>query len=104
LRKADNLPPSSVGVTESGSLNLSEHSGPHRAVMGMLFYVNERKSVRGGTEGKLSFGELLVFVTRINFVKRTKKFANFFTVIFYLLIVSSVCSKHVKDTVNKLKH
>jgi hypothetical protein len=41
---ADNLPPSSADVTESGSLNLAEPSGPHRAVMGMLYlylwYVN----------------------------------------------------------------
>jgi hypothetical protein len=37
VRKADNLPPSSAEVTESGSLNLSELSGPHRPVMGMLY-------------------------------------------------------------------
>jgi hypothetical protein len=35
--KADNLPPSSVDVAESGSLNLPERSGPHRPVMGMLY-------------------------------------------------------------------
>jgi hypothetical protein len=35
--KADNLPSSSVDVTESGSLNLSGPSGPHRPVMGMLY-------------------------------------------------------------------
>jgi hypothetical protein len=34
---ADNLPPSSADVTESGSLDLSESSGPHKAVMGMLY-------------------------------------------------------------------
>jgi hypothetical protein len=34
---ADNLPPSSADVTESGSLNLPEHSGPHRPVMGLLY-------------------------------------------------------------------
>jgi hypothetical protein len=34
---ADNLPPSSADVTESGSLNLPEASGPHRAVMGMIY-------------------------------------------------------------------
>jgi hypothetical protein len=34
--KADNLPPSSADVTESGSLNLPEPSGPHRPVMGLL--------------------------------------------------------------------
>jgi hypothetical protein len=32
---ADNLPPSSADVTESGSLNLPEPSGPHRPVMGL---------------------------------------------------------------------
>jgi hypothetical protein len=37
VRKADNLPPSSADVTESGSLNLSEPSEPHRPVMGMLY-------------------------------------------------------------------
>jgi hypothetical protein len=37
VRKADNPPPSSADVTESGSLNLPEPSGPHRAVMGMLY-------------------------------------------------------------------
>jgi hypothetical protein len=35
---ADNLPPSSTDVTESGSLNLPESSGPHRPVMGMLYF------------------------------------------------------------------
>jgi hypothetical protein len=34
---ADNLPTSSVDVTESGSLNLPEPSGPHRPVMGLLY-------------------------------------------------------------------
>jgi hypothetical protein len=33
---ADNLPPSSADVTESGSLNLPEPSGPHRPVMETL--------------------------------------------------------------------
>jgi hypothetical protein len=32
VRKADNLPPSSADVTESGSLNLPEPSEPRRAV------------------------------------------------------------------------
>jgi hypothetical protein len=36
--KADNLPPSSADVTESGSLNLPEPCGPHRPVMGMLYF------------------------------------------------------------------
>jgi hypothetical protein len=36
VRMADNLPPSSVYVTESGSLNLQESSGPHRPVMGLF--------------------------------------------------------------------
>jgi hypothetical protein len=31
------LPPSSADVTESGSLNLPEPSGPHRPVMGLLY-------------------------------------------------------------------
>jgi hypothetical protein len=34
---ADNLPHSSADVTESGSLNLPEPSGPHRPVMGLLY-------------------------------------------------------------------
>jgi hypothetical protein len=34
---ADNLPPSSADVTESGSLNLPEPSRPHRPVMGLLY-------------------------------------------------------------------
>jgi hypothetical protein len=38
VRKADNLPPSSADVTESGSLNLPEPSGPHRPVMGSLTF------------------------------------------------------------------
>jgi hypothetical protein len=37
MRMADNLPPSSADVTESGSLNLPEPSGPHRPVMGLLY-------------------------------------------------------------------
>jgi hypothetical protein len=35
--KADNLPPSSADVTESGSLNLPKPSGLHRPVMEMLY-------------------------------------------------------------------
>jgi hypothetical protein len=38
MHMADNLPLSSVDVTESGTLNLPEPSGPHRPVMG-LFYL-----------------------------------------------------------------
>jgi hypothetical protein len=34
---ADNLPPSSADVMQSGSLNLPEPSGPHRPVMWMLY-------------------------------------------------------------------
>jgi hypothetical protein len=43
VRKADNLRPSSANVTESGSLNLPENSGPHRPVMGMryIFLLNK---------------------------------------------------------------
>jgi hypothetical protein len=37
VRKADNLLPSSADVTESENLNLSEPSGPHRAVMELLY-------------------------------------------------------------------
>jgi hypothetical protein len=36
---ADNLQPSSTDVTESGSLNLPESSGPHRAVMRILYFI-----------------------------------------------------------------
>jgi hypothetical protein len=32
-----NLPPSSADVTESGSLNLPEPSGPYRPLMGLLY-------------------------------------------------------------------
>jgi hypothetical protein len=53
VRKAENLPPSSADVTESGSLNLPEPSGPHRPVMGMLYMfwpiwaiINELAAVR----------------------------------------------------------
>jgi hypothetical protein len=38
VRKPDNLLPSSADVTESGSLNFPEPSGPHRPVMGMLYF------------------------------------------------------------------
>jgi hypothetical protein len=34
---ADNLPPSSADVTDSGSLNLPEPSGLRRPVMGLLY-------------------------------------------------------------------
>jgi hypothetical protein len=34
---ADNLPPSSADVTESGSLNLPEPCAPHRPIMGLLY-------------------------------------------------------------------
>jgi hypothetical protein len=34
---ADNLPPSSADVTESGSLNFPEPAGPYRPVMGLLY-------------------------------------------------------------------
>jgi hypothetical protein len=34
---ADNLPPSSTDVKESGSLNLPESSGPRRPIMGLLY-------------------------------------------------------------------
>jgi hypothetical protein len=34
---ADNQPPSSADVTESGSLNLPEPCGPHRPVMGLVY-------------------------------------------------------------------
>jgi hypothetical protein len=35
---ADNLPPSSADVTESGSLKLPEPCGPQRPVMGLLYF------------------------------------------------------------------
>jgi hypothetical protein len=35
---ADNLPLSSVDVIETGSRNLPEPSGPHRPVMGLLYF------------------------------------------------------------------
>jgi hypothetical protein len=34
---AETLPPSSVEVTKSGSLNFPETSGHHRPVMGLLY-------------------------------------------------------------------
>jgi hypothetical protein len=49
---ADNLPPSSADVMESGSLNLPDPSGPHRPVVGLLClsvfpYVIQRVENRG---------------------------------------------------------
>jgi hypothetical protein len=35
---ADNLPPSSDDVTDSGSINLPEPSGPYKPVMGLLYF------------------------------------------------------------------
>jgi hypothetical protein len=35
--QAENLPPSSADVMESGSLNFPKHSGPHRPVMGIIY-------------------------------------------------------------------
>jgi hypothetical protein len=37
---ADNLPPSSADVTESGSINLPGPSAPHRTVFGRLYLYN----------------------------------------------------------------
>jgi hypothetical protein len=37
VRMADNLPPSSADVMQSGSLNLPEPSGPHKPVVGLLY-------------------------------------------------------------------
>jgi hypothetical protein len=50
----DNLSPSSADVTESGSLNLPEPSGPHRPVMGLLYlfifyFKNTRREENGKT-------------------------------------------------------
>jgi hypothetical protein len=45
------LPPSSADVTESGSLNLPEPSGPHRPVMGLLYlylYINYWSQAKDG--------------------------------------------------------
>jgi hypothetical protein len=42
---ADNLPPSSADVMKSGSLNLPELSGPHRPVMGLLYFTLRLVSV-----------------------------------------------------------
>jgi hypothetical protein len=36
---ADNLQPSSADVTESASLYIPELSGPHRPVMGLLYFL-----------------------------------------------------------------
>jgi hypothetical protein len=44
---ADNLPLSSADITESGSLNLPEPSGPHRAVMGLLYFTILVYTIRG---------------------------------------------------------
>jgi hypothetical protein len=50
---AENLPPSSADVTESGSLNLPEHSGPHRAVMGLLcLFIFSLENIRREENGK----------------------------------------------------
>jgi hypothetical protein len=53
---ADKLPPSSVDVTESGSLNLPEPSGPHRPVMGMLLF----EWLRSAAEPSCDDGKLYV--------------------------------------------
>jgi hypothetical protein len=37
---ANNLPPSIADVMESASLNLPEHSGSHRHVMGLIYMFN----------------------------------------------------------------
>jgi hypothetical protein len=71
---ADNLPPSSADVTESGSLNLPEPSGPHRPVMGLIYLLQRdvmilRVFEHGDTErirideGGRQGGFLLQFVT-----------------------------------------
>jgi hypothetical protein len=39
VRKADNRPPLSADVTESGRLKIPEISGSHRPVMEMLFII-----------------------------------------------------------------
>jgi hypothetical protein len=36
---AENLPPSSADVTEPGSLNFPEPSGPHRPVIGLFYFL-----------------------------------------------------------------
>jgi hypothetical protein len=46
---ADNLPPSSADVMESGNLNLPEPSGPHRPVMGLLYVYPEGTWGNGST-------------------------------------------------------
>jgi hypothetical protein len=54
---ADNLPPSSADVTEPGSLNLQEPSGPNRPVMGLLtvlILVGEDP----GKDGKMKWKEI----------------------------------------------
>jgi hypothetical protein len=56
---ADNLQLSSADVTESGSLNLPEPSGPHRPVMGLLLTKGQearwdlKETVRSGKEKNL---------------------------------------------------
>jgi hypothetical protein len=47
MRKADNQPPSSADVRESGSLNFPETSGPHRPVTGNALNLNYLKPVKG---------------------------------------------------------
>jgi hypothetical protein len=46
VREADSLPPSSADVTESGSFNLPEPSGPHTPVMGMLYLYCQPRIVK----------------------------------------------------------
>jgi hypothetical protein len=45
VRLADNVPPSSADVMESGSLNLSEPSGPHRPVKMKHYFLNRLPTV-----------------------------------------------------------
>jgi hypothetical protein len=50
----DNLPLSSADVTETGSLNLPEPSGPHRPVMGLLYLYFSTPLFRINWDGETS--------------------------------------------------
>jgi hypothetical protein len=55
VRMIANLLPSSVDVTESGSLNLPEPSGPHRPVMGVLYLFLITRTAGLKTENSVFF-------------------------------------------------
>jgi hypothetical protein len=71
---ADNLPPSSADVTESGNLNLPEPSGTHRPVMELLYFT-VCHIIRNSTCKQMAI-EHSNFVYQNNYVFRTLEIIN----------------------------